>query len=1090
MDNKARIECPKCGRPLQKFNGHIGYCSQHKWVSPAGLGFEAEAAEQNRLDAAKAEQSRLEQERQKAEAEAQERREEHQRTIRKVIAVVVALAVIAAGVTYYIVRPSLNYSSATEKFTAGEYEEARTGYAALGNYKDAAARVILCDAMMDLQEGNTEAAAEKLDQLINAGQTGASEQLAKALSTIVSNWKANGLTPQALLMLLDKIEQIDPNGELDALTLTVEGHTALLDDSVRSSYAEDIDGNGEYELIVLNDDYTVTVYRMTSDGNTRLSMSDEKLAACAIRFGKNYENTDISAAIACYIEAHRLLPNEDTLSTLSAALHAAISTWEDKQVPASDVPALIYMADTYGIDLSDIDWDSAYKKAALLTAGETVQHDFVDWNQDGYPELLTIDAAGKLSLYAVGETWGVVSEIDTAFSNGKYTIEDETAPLILAISSNQDGFVAITGSSLGLHILFEERGIHGYRQTGSDITFSKQLDGSIVRSAEYRYTAHGTENRPLRTGIDWQQSSYPMPRSAESVSLRYWEARTYEIAEEAALLIGEPQRADIFSLETLARLPKPDSVGSIEISAYQTADDRVLFEVSYQANVQTVRAWVSTEYSDGWKVTGAADTYGAGLDGKAMDTSIPLLSLNAEAVHTISEKNGRVTYRVLVPTAGRLALKWQSGSKETSRTAYTVSMQRGTLTGETVFTYDLQPSPKLQQSRDLFVPAGVYYVTVETKVADAEEYRLTLSLSEETNVELENNDTAQNATSVALNTPYSASLSSARDVDFFSFTLEEASAVNVTLNTSGSGSKSTLYTYEVYSATDGPKLAGVSIPGNAQLSETGNLYLAAGSYYVQVAKGSSSTNEEYILTVHVDQGGFMEAESNDTQETANAVPVNEDIHGSFSREGDVDFFAFTLDSDAVIQPRFTFTPTDSSSKTYVLTILDNSRRELLKVNIGGKESTKVIAPLALPAGTYTVKLENPRFVRQDYTLRLVSMAVEASEHEPNDSAGLATELNIGQARTGVLSSNADVDYYKLSFAQQTTVTFHFSFTQSTSTSTAFVLSIEQNGKNQWSTNIKGDSGGIEQTLQFPAGEYYLKVKPSTWISAVYTIEIK
>ena len=190
----------------------------------------------------------------------------------------------------------------------------------------------------------------------------------------------------------------------------------------------------------------------------------------------------------------------------------------------------------------------------------------------------------------------------------------------------------------------------------------------------------------------------------------------------------------------------------------------------------------------------------------------------------------------------------------------------------------------------------------------------------------------------------------------------------------------------------------------------------------------------------------------------------------------------------MIQPRFTFTPTDSTSKTYVLTILDNGRHELLKVNISGKESTKVIAPLALPAGTYMVKLENPLFVRQDYTLRLISIAVEASEHEPNSSAGLATMLNVGHAQTGVLSSDADVDYYKLNFAQQTTVSFRFSFTQSTSTSTAFVLSIEQNGKTQWSANVKGDSGGIEQTLQFPAGEYYLKVKPSIWISAVYTIE--
>ena len=92
-------------------------------------------------------------------------------------------------------------------------------------------------------------------------------------------------------------------------------------------------------------------------------------------------------------------------------------------------------------------------------------------------------------------------------------------------------------------------------------------------------------------------------------------------------------------------------------------------------------------------------------------------------------------------------------------------------------------------------------------------------------------------------------------------------------------------------------------------------------------------------------------------------------------------------------------------------------------------------------------------------------------------------------RHGRASSEEDVDYYKVTFDQQTTVTLKFNFAQSTSKNTAFVLTVEQNGKTQWTANIKGDSGGLEQQLQFPAGEYYFKVKPSTWLSAVYTIAI-
>ena len=97
---------------------------------------------------------------------------------------------------------------------------------------------------------------------------------------------------------------------------------------------------------------------------------------------------------------------------------------------------------------------------------------------------------------------------------------------------------------------------------------------------------------------------------------------------------------------------------------------------------------------------------------------------------------------------------------------------------------------------------------------------------------------------------------------------------------------------------------------------------------------------------------------------------------------------------------------------------------------------------------------------------------------------------MGQPRTGVLTTDADVDYYKVTFAEKTTVTLKFSFAQSTNKNTVYVLSVEQNGKTQWTASIKGDSGGIEQQLLFPAGEYYIKIKSYAWLGAVYTITLQ
>lgn len=1249
MQQNIRTDCPKCSRPLRDFNGHIGFCSQHKWVSPAGLGFEAEAAEQNRQEAIIQEQSRLEQQKQIEKAKAQEIADQHKSFVRKIIVGIVALALIAAAVVFFIVRPNVDYDNATKLFAECEYDQAKEKYIALGNYKDSAARSLLCEAMIDLQESRPEEAATKLEQLTSEGQSDIAKQLAEALLPVIANWKDKGLTPDALLLLLNKANVIDPNGTLDIATLTLEGHTALLDGAQLLTYADDVNADGETDLVVLNNDYSITIYRMTADANVRMAVDNNVATACAMAFGNRYKETDATASVKCYEEAYRLLPNDETRGALTAAyrsrstvnenagdmkaaiadaqsametssqaddfaffydvnlrncknghdaataismwndfasdsatvltryaanerwqsdaaqLHianaaelaakkdascitelrtaaemnadvtnaiseaeshfqpglilaqlrlmeidhasgenakqqiraymvsevcTAIGEWKTRGITPADIPALICFADLHGIGLNGIDREGIYEEAAIAAAGNISQYSFVNWNNDAYKELLTLDAAGLLSLYSVTDTWHVVSAIDTKLANSSYSIADETAPLILVLSQNKDEFIAVTGTSDKLNTLFRESGINRYTVSGSVITFSRLLEGSIVRYNDYTYEAIGTANRPVRNGIDWQQNDYPQPADAVTALQRYFEARAYDIVDEVDLLTETSNDSANFSHDYLGSLAVPDIPGKADATAYYTEEGRTLFEVTYPSGAQTVRTWVSAEYINGWKIVGASDTYGDSQNVANVDYSVPLISLNVETGNTLTAKGSRNTYRVLVPNAGRLGLMWQSGCKAVSRTSHVVTMQKDSLTGDTVFSYELQPTPNKQQSKDMFVSAGVYYVTVEAKRDDVEPYQLTITFASETNVELESNDIPANATAVELNTAYSGSLSDLKDVDYFSFTLDATSAVNVTFGTDGSGNKSAAYNFSVYSASDGSKLSAVSVPGNAQLAETGNLYLSSGTYLVQVTKGNTYTNNEYILSINADQNGNMESEPNNTPETANTVPVNEDIHASIGQEGDVDCFTFTLDGNAVIQPRFTFKPTDSSSKTYVLTIMDTNRHELLKVSIGGKESTKVIAPVALTAGTYTVKIENPRFVRQDYTLYLVSMAVDASEKEPNDSAALATTLLVGSAQTGVLSLEDDVDYYKVIFDKQSTVTLRFSFAQSTSKNTAFVLSVEQNGTTQWTTSIKGDSGGMEQQLQFPAGEYYVKVKPSTWLSTVYTITIE
>ena len=90
----------------------------------------------------------------------------------------------------------------------------------------------------------------------------------------------------------------------------------------------------------------------------------------------------------------------------------------------------------------------------------------------------------------------------------------------------------------------------------------------------------------------------------------------------------------------------------------------------------------------------------------------------------------------------------------------------------------------------MFVSVGVYYVMAETGMADTEMYSLSIMFEPKTYVELKINDISALVMRMELNTRYSATPSSAKDADFFSFALDVDSAVDVTLSGPRNGARS------------------------------------------------------------------------------------------------------------------------------------------------------------------------------------------------------------------------------------------------------------------------------------------------------------
>lgn len=1136
--------CPRCGRPLERFNGRVGYCATHKWVSPKSCGFDEEADALNREIEAEKKRATLKREEERAD----EIRSQKQKARMLIYAIAAVFCLVIIAVIFFVIRPSVIYGQAGELFGSCEYAAALEKYQSLGTYRDSGDRAVLSQAMMNLQNGNPQEAASQLDTLLSSGNGELSNSLAKALRELMANWNSNGLSPQVLLQLLNQADKIDPSGEMDMDTLWQEAHAGLLNGAQIDACFLELPGETDRALVELRQDYSVYAYRMMPEGNAAIVLNDAASALCEMEFARKHAGMEGDIALNCFAQACKLAPGNGSyrleyaselavqkdlrcadvfreaaelgaditdavqeaasgfgpglnlarlrlmelqvlgqspqlLETTAQEICTAVSDWKALGLNPAEIPALIRLADEEGIDLSGVDREAAYDEAALAAAGDAAHTRFTDWDGDGYRELLTLDAAGMLCFYGLDDIWDVRSTLDTGIPGAELALVCQQAPILLVLSRDGTELLAATASGSLLGPLFREKGIQQFQADGTLVTFSRRLEGSIERRAEYQYIADAEQNRPVLLEINWQKNRYPMPEDALSVLTRYFEARAYGIEEEAGLLVAQTS-ATGFDIGMLEALEAPDVPGTVQASPYYTGEGCVFFEVSYSAQGQDVHTWVAAANQDGWHMAGASDSFG---DAR-MDYSVAPLNLNASTSNLL-DRSGLATYRVLIPMAGKLNLLWQFGDKASSSDSHTVAMYRDGTTGVNVFEFSLQPSPAKQQSRDLYISPGVYYLTVQAGPGGAGTYSLSLLYSPEANVELESNNTPERATVIAENVSYSGALSNAKDVDYYSFVLTERSEVNAVLSTSGEGKSNSTYTYSLWDGT-GNQLSVVSVPGNRVSSETGPLFLAPGAYLVRVEKGNVHSAQPYGLTVNTSPCEFTEAESNNTYETANEIPVNQEIRASFAQEGDVDCFRFTLETDGLVQPRFSFNPTDSTAKTYVLSILDAQRQVLRQEKIGGKESAKQLIPLALPAGTYTVRVENPRFVQQEYVLEISASAVAAAELEPNDAAGQATLLNPGVPCTGILHSDNDQDYYRISFSEETTVTLEFRFPQAAAKDTAFQLSIEQNGKRLWGAKASGDSGQILQQLQFPAGDYYLRVQPSSYLSAVYTIQIK
>ena len=1071
--NNVKRECPQCGRRITKISsdGRIGFCDYHKEWFAFFSDASGEASEANRKYKEEEQRRKLEEERIRIQRERDRERKAKRAIALKLFVCVFVVALIAIAILWFKIIPEKEYKEAETLFTNGQYKEAHDKYVRLKGFSDSKQKAAICEAFIQIEKGNTSGAIE-----------------------VLSN-SESGLENEAFRLIYDAMfERCQKNPDAgEGYKIWVDFGNAYSSELARYGLKQDYDSKK-------NDLQTVYADQLAKEMDEACAEHYKELLNSGVDVSANVKNAIDQAAPGLYrIHLREVLiswlqekgeDSEEQKALLKEDIHTCLDKRKDLGLSVDDTYELLRKASHN--ELSGFDYQSISKELGMQKAGEETDvsdHVYLDIDKDGQDELIIVSSAGTISAYKYYPDFIKLSTIETELISPSVQVING---YLLALSKDNIGFSIVSYEQKTFMIIRSDKNMVDFQQDGNLITYGKELPGSISRSVRYQLTIDNPLPDTVVADIEWGKEDYPCPNTPEETVQRYFEARGYEISDEAEVLLAPEELSEEgFSFEDLSKLTLPEDFCGVKAVAYDRENDYVLLEVQYTVqNKDVIKYFATIEDSETgrWGVAGSSDTFAAGIGNVQMKSEIPVLNINSEMTGHLLEKGDKNAFRILLPHSSKVQIVWQSGEEQKNSVAYQLELFDGNDSTDRIISYDLKLSDSKQKTTPLFLPGGVYYIQISAVKSVDADYSLSFQASAGDNYEREKNDSPEKANVLKTNQMYTGSLFEKTDEDWYRFRIEQPGSIKVTIGAEATGNKTSKFIATVCDIEGKRILTQCELTDNVEKAESGNVYLRSGDYCIHVSKGSLWTSYEYQVEVDYNESDYSEEEFNDQMEEATSIPLNQDIVASFGTEGDVDYFSFSVDRDVIAQPRISFDPLETSTKVYVLSLYKDNTL-LYEGKIGGKESDKVLVPYPLGVGKYYIKMENPSFNPNDYILHATAVQVDQAENEPNNELAGAMPLEPGVVVSGVLSTEEDLDYYSVELQEDTTVTLQFEFTPVSGSNTVYTIQLEQNGKRLWSENISGASGGMTQKLQIPAGRYYLKIKPSSWTSSVYKLSI-
>lgn len=358
---------------------------------------------------------------------------------------------------------------------------------------------------------------------------------------------------------------------------------------------------------------------------------------------------------------------------------------------------------------------------------------------------------------------------------------------------------------------------------------------------------------------------------------------------------------------------------------------------------------------------------------------------------SIAAKNEADYYRVTLPSAGYLTVKYQAQTISTS----CFVVYNGTRTKQYAqqWMYDASASNPKSSSKMFVLEAGTYYIRVTGSGSTTGTYRISAVFEAAGNNEEEPNNDAETAQKLSIGEKVTGLISEDDGTDWYQVTIPHAGFLTVTYQAqtlsnsyvqlyNSSRTKSYFQQY-VYDAT-------AANPKNSVKKKA----LEAGTYYIKVA--GSSGKGRYTLTTSFQSVSTDDREPNNTAENAQTLSLGQTAEGFISEDDGIDYYKISVPR----QERVTVTCQGKSLSNLMFRLYNSDQTTTYFTQYiydAAETSPKTsVKEQDLPAGTYYISVQTTGSSHGTYSIRAAAPGSSTNTSDSNGSGNQSVNQNTNQ----------------------------------------------------------------------------------------------